>query len=132
MNRALVLLALTALTPGCGELKDLFTLQQGLAVAFNAPAVSVNINNRSHLTVTFTNSKVAELPDSERAIVARQVAEYVRDHYRAYATLEDISVGFSRASAVGPVSYTANQIPYSFTTADLGTPHDTSGAGIKQ
>jgi CRISPR/Cas system CMR-associated protein Cmr5 small subunit len=132
MNRLFALLVLIALTLACGELKDLFALQQGLAAEFKTPAISVNINNGSHLTVTFTNSKVGELSDSDRAIVARQAAEFVRDHYHDYATLEDVSVGFARSRTAGPITYTNNQVPYSFATTDLGQPHDSGHATIQQ
>jgi hypothetical protein len=88
--------------------------------------VSVNLDNRTHLRVTFTNSKLDVLPAADRAAAARAAAEFVRDHYRGYAALQDISVSFARTSGAGPVTYTRKESPYTFTTAQLGSPHDST------
>lgn len=118
---ALVLLAAV----GCANLSALTALQRGLAERFREPGISVHLNNHEYLTVLFVNSKVAALPDSDRAVLAREVAEYVRDHYRGYSSLSTVAVGFQQALRVGMFSYSSTNRPYSFSTAGLGPPQDT-------
>lgn len=110
---------------GCANLSALTALQRGLAERFREPGISVHLNNQEYLTVLFVNSKVASLPDSDRAVLARAVAEYVRDHYRGYASLSTVAVGFQQALRVGMFSYSSTNRPYSFSTAELGPPQDT-------
>lgn len=110
---------------GCANLSALTALQRGLAERFREPGISVHLNNQEYLTVLFVNSKVASLPDSDRAVLARAVAEYVRDHYRGYASLSTVAVGFQQALRVGMFSYSSTNRPYSFSTAGLGPPQDT-------
>ena len=118
---ALVLLAAV----GCANLSALTALQRGLAERFREPGISIHLNNHEYLTVLFVNSKVASLPDSDRAVLAREVAEYVRDHYRGYSSLSTVAVGFQQALRVGMFSYSSTNRPYSFSTAGLGPPQDT-------
>ena len=122
--RLLPLLVATTLALGCADLRDIMTLQQGLAREFNQSAIGVNVNNSVSLTVTFSNSPAADLPDAERAAFARRVAEYVRDHYPHYSALQTINVGFASVTKTGPVTYTNSSVPYRFTPSDLGQPKD--------
>lgn len=112
-------------TLGCADLAALSTLQHGLAARFNEPRISINLNNHQYLSVAFVNSKLAELPDSERATLAKEVAQFVRDHYSGYASLRSITVGFRQEMKIGIVSYNATKSPYTFATAELGPPQDT-------
>ncbi len=116
----LAVLALPALA--CSDLGELMSLQQELTHEFNTGAVNVNTNNAVHLTVIFSNSPAAELPDSDRAAFARRVAEYVRDHYPGYERLQTIRIGFAKVSGAGAVKFTSSRAPYRFTPRDLGPP----------
>ncbi len=80
LARALLPAAMIAAL-ACGEFGDMLALQRGLVHQFGMDAVSINVNNGNALTVTFTNSQAATLPDPDRAAFARRVAEFVRDHY---------------------------------------------------
>jgi hypothetical protein len=115
---AVPLFALTAvlLAAGCGDFTDLVQLSSGLKKDFGQ--ASVNLTNGSHLTVTFTNPPPAAA--SSEAQTARRVAEYVRDHYRKYGALEDVTVAFETHRQYGPVGYTRGNGSYTFTRADLG------------
>ncbi len=130
MNKLLA--ALTALSliavASCADLRDLSALQQDLAREFHHVAVNVNVNNGAYLTVVFQNSQFPSLPDSERAAFAHRVAVFVRDHYRGYARLQNVSVGFASRTGVGPVSYTKSEIPYRFAVGELGSASDTTRA----
>lgn len=112
-------------TLGCADLAALSTLQHGLVARFNEPRISINLNNHEYLSVAFVNSKLAELPDVERATLAKEVALFVRDHYNGYTSLTRITVGFRQEMKVGIVSYNATKFPYTFSTAELGPPQDT-------
>lgn len=104
-------------------------LQTRLAREFNTPATSVNIMNGVVLTVVLQDAEAASLPDSDRTAFARRVAEFVRDHYRGYARLHTVNVGFATAERTGPRATTATETPYSFATAELGpapAPADTA------
>ena len=129
----LCFLALGVVASGCAEvssLRDLASLQAGLATEFQEPGTSLHLNNRVQLTITFQNSASAELPAAERAALARRVAVYVRDHYPGYAELQTIHVGFVRRVAVGPVTSTRTEVPYRFTPAELGPgPADSTRPG---
>jgi hypothetical protein len=107
---------------GCADLKDLLSLQQGLAHEFDTSAINVNLSNSAYLTVVFSNSPVSNRSEPERAEFARRVAEYVRDHYPRYDQLQSIQVGFASVKGVG-ITFTSTQIPYRFTPAELGPPH---------
>ena len=120
--RALPLLVATTLAVvACAELRDILTLQQGLAKEFNEPAIGININNTS-MTITFANVSADTLPEKDRAAYARRAAEYVRDHYTHYSSLQSVDVRFASVTKTGPVTYTQSSTPYHFTPADLGPP----------
>lgn len=110
----------------CGmqqTMRDLLTLHQGLARQYPESAIGVNVTN-SVLTVTFQNSTRASLPEAERAALARQVAEFTRDHYPGYARLSRVQVGFVTAHQYGPLTTSRSDVPYSYTVTDLGpAPH---------
>jgi hypothetical protein len=126
---ALLAAAIGALA--CGALKDMLALQRGLSHEFGTDAISVNVNNGAVLTVLFTNSDAATLASPDRAAFARRVAEYVRDHYAEYGGLARINVGFSRVRQTGVVTVTNNDVPYSFTTQELGAPRTKEAAAKK-
>ena len=92
----------------------------------------MNLNNSAYLTVTFSNSTAADLPEVERAAFARRVAEYVRDHYAAYDKLQSIQVGFSSVRGGGVVHVTSTQIPYRFTPSELGAPKPSKNDSLRR
>src|SRR5258705_13909660 len=114
-RRLFTAFVLATLVLGCVDLRELLSLQQGLTKEFNEPGVGVNIHNNANLTVTFSNSSAAGLSDPERAAFARRVAEYVRDHYARYDSLQIIAVGFAAVTKACPVTYTETTVPYRFT-----------------
>ncbi len=120
-RRALLSLVVVVSAFGCADLKDILSLQQGLAREFQTSAISVNLNNSAYLTVTFSNAPIADQPEAEQAAFARRVAEYVRDHYAHYAQLQSIQVGFASVKGVG-ITFTRTRVPYRFTPSELGPP----------
>ena len=122
--------ALFGVLLGCGDLKDIFSLQRGLAQEFQTNAINVNLSNSAYLTIVFSNSAAASLPDSERAVFARRVAEFVRDHYPQYQQLSSISVGFASVRGGGGFSISRTDVPYRFTPAELGPPRQPKEATV--
>lgn len=113
---------------GCHFFAQLFALQKGMGARFHATPTSINVNSGTHgtvMTVLFGDSAHMNLPDSDRAAFARDVAEYVRDHYQDYPTLTSVTVGFTSTQDYGVVHVTRNQAPYSFSREELGPPRDT-------
>lgn len=112
------------------DLRDLLELQQDIATHFSTPALSIDTQNGSVLTVTFQNAAVADAPEEQREEFARRVAEYVRDYYPGYGNLSRVVVTFSNVSSTGPVTVTRGVGGDSYSTFDLGepSPPDTSAA----
>ncbi len=123
------MLSLAAGCEGFQAMKKTLTqvveLASGIAKEFGEPNVYVNISNTA-LTVTFTNSKLADLPEGERAETARNVATYVRDHYPGYAALSQVNVGFKSQSGGAGITVSKSSVPYSFATSDLGPGPDST------
>ena len=126
--RPSVLGAALLLTAGCfgfgGDagkfFSDLLSLQQGIVQQFGDSDIGINRNTSGLLTVTFTNSHFAALPDSAQAAEARKVAEYVRDHYPEYGGLTQVSIALRSQQGGGGFSVSTSNVPYSWTTAELG------------
>ncbi len=124
--RSARLLLLFVLSLACGDLREIISLQQGLAREFHDPGVNINLNNAVHLTVLFADSSRAALPDSDRAAFAFRVAEYVRDHYARYDTLQTISVGFATVKQTGPITFKNSRVLYRINPHDLGPSRSSS------
>lgn len=121
----------TAVTMSCGSIKDIMTLQMELSREFKTRAISIDLNNNRYLTVTFQNSPFANLPTMERQARARDVAVFVRDHYPGYTHLERVSVGFAIQRKAGMLTVTQSEVPYTFTTTDLGQPQHVDSTETK-
>ena len=126
--RSVGFLMLFALSLACGEVRDIISLQQSVAREFHNSGVNINLNNAVHLTVTFADSSTAALPDSDRVAFAVRVAEYVRDHYARYDTLQTISIGFATVKQTGPITFTNSRVLYRFNPRELGSPRSSSTA----
>lgn len=118
---------------GCGDLAALAALQRGIAAEFHAADVSLNIANHARLTIVFVNSPMTAQTPEQRAVTARRVAEYVRDHYARFDSLTTIAVGYSAKQSAGPVAITSTVVPFTFTPAQLraappAATHDSAAA----
>jgi hypothetical protein len=108
---SLVLFSLLACQDMFKGMGEMMVLQQRLAKEFNTQNVGVKITNSAHLGVTFHNSQMAKLPKFEQELKARQIALFVRDHYKRWRNLSTISV----------VSITKTQAAFSFKPSELGS-----------
>ena len=116
------LIALLGALVACADLKDMLSLQRGLAQEFQTEAISININNSVNMTILFSNSPVAQSSDSEQSVFARRVGEFVRDRYPKYDQLQTIAVGFSSVRGTGAFHITNTRVPFRFTPQGLGPP----------
>lgn len=121
-----------ALHEAAHEAKKLATLDQALMARY--PNRNIGIQEGGDvLTITFRNAPEDSLPPAERASFARGVAEFVRDHYVGYATVDTVHVGFMSEHDYGPLNVTHSAEPYAYSRAELGSapmpasaPHDTT------
>jgi hypothetical protein len=102
-------------------MKEIMSLDLALMSEFHEQDIHIDLSSHA-LTVTFANSTRATAPDSSKAAFARQVAEFIRDHYSHYSSLEMVNIGFSKVSKTGPVTVTSGEAIYQFTPQDLGAP----------
>jgi hypothetical protein len=100
------------------EFPAMLTLQRDLAARFHEPGVSIKWT-ATELRITFVNSRIARLPEGERAATARRVGEFVRDHFARYGELRMIVVGFQSVADYTVVSYSEEQGSYRFSPEDL-------------
>lgn len=124
--------ALTVLTLGAGcqgveRMKkmfgDLIALSTGISNQFGEPNTNIDVNNTT-LTVTFTNSKLEDLPEPRRAALARNVARYVRDHYPDYPSLTKVAVAFKEQHGQHGATVSQTFVPYRYSTDELGSAPD--------
>lgn len=106
---------------GCGRGTAILALQRSLVHQFHTDAISVTVSTGADLAVLFTSSDAAVMAGPDRPAFARQVAEYVRDHYAGYAALSRIDVVFTR---------TAQRDSYGFTTTELGSSRETGDVAV--
>ena len=118
--RPLLLLALALSAAACRDVAQLMAVSAGIGTHFEVKDVSANLSNHTHLTLVFSNARVADDPEPVRAAMARQVAEYVRDHYAGYSRLRQITIEFNSVRSGGVVTLTQPKGSYSFTPAELG------------
>ncbi|HTS88088.1 MAG TPA: hypothetical protein VMG41_06305 [Gemmatimonadales bacterium] len=114
------------LIAACSNLKELQQsvvelqqLQASLTERFGGPGIVVNETSTT-LIVTFVNSDLAKLPSDQRTAKAREVAEFVREHFPGYARLTSISIALQTRSSLGVASFSRTQTPYTYRTAELG------------
>ena len=100
------------------DVRAVMSLAQALNERYRQP-VKVNINNRSHLVITFQSAPVTASSADEREAFAREVAVFAREKYVNAQTLDDITVAFIDAKSFGPVNVTSSQGSYVWTIAEL-------------
>ncbi len=103
----------------CADLKAVMALAEALQTEYHMP-VNVNINNGSHLTVTFPNDAMAQLKlaDDDREKFARGVARFAVSHYHGEA-ISDVQIAFQSVSSAGPITVTRSEAPFRFTADEL-------------
>jgi hypothetical protein len=116
----LPLLVLAFVIPACR--KDDGGFAEALSDTYGPAFVGSPTVDATALQVTFLESPFAERGDAERQATARKVAEYVRDHYPQYKTLDKVIIEFPTKKELAAAKLTHVAGRYTFTTAELGPP----------
>lgn len=115
-----LLFLIMPLLAGCEMMRDLGQFSSGLAAAFPGGNVNVNLNDDA-LAITFLNLPRSETEEQQQ-VLARRVAEHVRDHYAKYDDLSSISVRFGTQTGASALSVTRTGREFTFTPEELGAP----------
>jgi hypothetical protein len=104
----------------CADLKDIMAVSKAVQDRYHMPA-NVNLNNRSHLTITFQNAPVASMKLDSAGLeeFARGVAAFAKSHYPKASELEDVTVTFATVSDNGPITITKTDAPHRYAVRDL-------------
>jgi hypothetical protein len=116
----LPLLVSVLVVPACRKDDGGFT--EALNDTYGPAFVGSTTADATALQVTFLESPFAERADAERQAAARKVAEYVRDHYAQYKTLDKVIIAFptKKELAADKLPHIAGR--YTFTRTELGPP----------
>jgi hypothetical protein len=125
VGAALAGLALTACGM-MGDVRELSALQTALAKRYGE-TTDVGLTNRDRLTVTFENSKFANLEGRSRSDFARGVATFVFARYPQRDSLSSISVGFRSVLGLPGLTLKKTDAPYSWSAAELRAAADSVG-----
>ena len=116
-------------TLGCEQIAEMHSLQRDVQNAFAVDRVELTRTN-AELEVKLVNS-AHPLSSESRKTRAQQVAEFVRDHYSSYWSLDEVRVEFAQETRAGLVKR-SKSVSFVFPTSDLGpgrtTPADSSPA----
>ena len=117
----LPVLALALAVPACMDTRQ---LDDDLTRDYGPVDIHCATSDQRVLRVTFLSSPFADRGDAERRMTARKVAEYVRDHYPRYKSLNKVMVGFQtkKETAADTLYQARAAVSYSFTRAELGPP----------
>jgi hypothetical protein len=124
-HRSLLIAPLAAAAVSCGlgdMVKDMVHVERCIAQRSGTRSMNVNLGATKRLTIQLVNAPIDTLPAEARAAAARQVAECVRDNYRRFSSLDEITVGFTRRASAGPVKVSTTGTSFDFKTKDLGQP----------
>ena len=106
-----VALAALAVALGCADLKNMQLLSSALVQRYGTQP-TVALNNGSHLRITFQNVPTGTFdPES--------VATFVKAHYPAADSLEDISIAYATTRTSGDLTVTRTEAPTTFRVHDL-------------
>jgi hypothetical protein len=119
---AFLVAAVAPAAPGCeglSRLGELRRLQQSIAREFDTPGTTVTISNGRHMTVVLDNSPAMSGAPEVREILARSVAEHVRDNYAGYGRLDSITIQADTSRRVGIFTEGTTETVATFSRDDL-------------
>jgi hypothetical protein len=114
------LLVLALVVPACRKDDGGFT--EALNDTYGPAFVGSATADATALEVTFLESPFADHADAERRVEARKVAEYVRDNYPQYKTLNKVIIAFPTKKELAAEKLSDIAARYTFTRAELGPP----------
>jgi hypothetical protein len=119
-----LLLMTTLLTyAGCsGEvmksLEDMQQLSQDLSREYNVATPSINLHDGHVLSVTLVNTPYNTLSDQEKKQKTREIALFVKKHYRGIEVVDTIVINLETNRGIGFISANSG-MSYPFKTAEL-------------
>ncbi len=123
-RRLLLVSGLALLAAACGDLGEVLVLSRDIKREFAVSDVSVNLQDGRSVEVSVWRDAPppaapgAVAPESDA--LARQVAEYVRDHYAGYDRLAEVRVELKSRRGAAVNSYAVSDGIYIFARRDLG------------
>jgi hypothetical protein len=100
------------------EMGAMLDLRQKMLQEYSCEDVGIQIMNGSSLNVSLINSEFNDLPNSEQADSAIEVAQFVKDNYTGKAALTRIVIIFVKNNRVGPLN-TNQTISFPFGLSEL-------------
>jgi hypothetical protein len=119
----LVALGLLLLLAGCSGadvqgVVDLVPLQRELAAEYGESSMRVELHNGSTLGVTLVYPSLADVAWGQRAEQAREIAEFVCEHYPSMDRIDQVRIGFEVHQGGGIVD-TTGSTAFVFAAGDL-------------
>ena len=97
---------------------DLIPLQVQLVSEYRGSAIAVALQDGNTLSATVAGDSDWSLAGAQRAEQARQIAEFVRGHYRSIGRMDRVRVAFEIRHD-GSVVDTSASIAYAFARGEL-------------
>ncbi len=101
-----------------GSLRDMADLRSQLMTTYSIQTVEVRTVNGHILSISLTNSAFNNLASSEQEAKAKEVAQFVKDHYAEIKTIDTIQINLIEHTQVGIV-YSNRFRTYNFDAATL-------------
>ena len=106
--------AVVLLTTGCRDARNLLSLGLALNREYADTHVGVTLTDGLILTVTMADSPLLRAPCDSQAVLAMQVATFVRAQYAGFQSLQAVHVAFAPGRSAEPLSGKAAHLPYRF------------------
>lgn len=123
MAYCMVVLALLVLLTGCAgqdsqAAVDLIPLQVQLVSEYGGSAIAVALQDGNMLSVTVAGDSSSSLGGAQRVEQAREIAEFVCEHYRSIGRIDRVRVVFENRQG-GSVVDSSGSLAYSFARQEL-------------
>lgn len=123
VSYCMLILVLLVLLTGCaGEdsqaIVDLVPLQVQLVSEYRGSAIAVALQDGNTLGVTVADDSSWSLASDQRVEQAREIAEFVCEHYRSIGKIDRVRVAFETGQD-GSVVDTSGSVAYTFARGEL-------------
>ena len=118
-----VILGLLLFLAGCAEgsqaILDLVPLQVQLAQEYGPSGLVIGLEDGRTLGITVVDGNSGSPASDQRAEQAREIAEFVCEHYRSMGRIETVWVTFETRQG-GFLVYATASVKYTFAASELG------------
>ncbi len=109
-----VLCLVVMLTTACRDVRSLLSLDRALNREYVGTHVGVSLADGLILTVTMADSPLLRAPCDSQAVLAMQVATFVRAQYSGFHSLQAVHVAFTPSRSAEPLTGKAAHLPFRF------------------